>query len=208
MHKDYEKTFLLAIKMHEFLQKQGVKIQTHIIGHVQDESVYELIKLKTKNLEDIHIITDPIFTKDVKRLMSYYNVALTIGRGFGEAASKKLLVLGCSLLSEYPVIINSENYEDIRKVNFSARVKVGSDFGIDNNVDLFFDKIKRDKNIAFTYKKYNEDCSTKVLSQKVQNIIEDSKDDNLVTILISLFIISLSEIRHRFLYFLKQQKSN
>ncbi|NHF61381.1 hypothetical protein FK220_018655 [Flavobacteriaceae bacterium TP-CH-4] len=197
----YLKPFLSAIKLHVFLKEKGLDVQTHLIGHIQDQKTYEILKQQVDNLEDIFVITENKYTKEVKKLMTYYNVAIGIGRGFGEAASKNLMVFGYSAKSHLPVVINQHTYEKIRAANFSPRAKVSAKYGVDNYLNLFSSDSKdRDEYCNFIYKKFTEDYLSNKLGPKLEEIIDKSRKDNFVYIVISLFFISLSEVWHRTKY--------
>jgi len=201
----YVETFVATINLHKLCKQKGVDIQTHLIGHIQDENAFNTIKEKIEGLQDIHLITDKKFTDETKKLMEYYNVAVGIGRGFGEAASKRLLVFGYSSICEYPIIINEENYEQLRSANFSPRSRVDGRFGVHNHLNIFEMAPKlQENNRAFTYSKFVGDYNASQLPSKLSNILESSKEEKLTSILLSLFFITFSEIGHRTDYFFQR----
>ncbi len=202
----YLETFVSAINLHKLLKKNKINVQTHLVGHLQEKDVYDILKEKIKGLEDIFIITEAKFTNDAKNVMSYYNLAVAIGRGFGEAASKNLLVLGYNSTSEVPIVINEENYEMLRGANFSPRTAMSQKFDINNYLQLFStDSVLRKIYRDFTYKKFEEDYASSRLPSRLLEIIGKSKMEELVPIVISMFFISLSEIGHRLNYYFKKR---
>lgn len=204
--ESYLQTFISAINLHKFLKLKGINVQTHIVGHIQEKWVYDLILDHIGDLKDIEVIVDDKFTNDVKKIITYYNIAIGVGRGFGEAACKNLLVFGYNSLSELPVVINEDTYDSLRNANFSPRAKVSKTFEVKNFMKLFesnsefFDEYKE-----FTNKKFKEDFSSSKLPWKLKSIISESKKDNIISIGISLFFISLSELGHRLDYYLIQK---
>ena len=213
---DYYKSFVVAINFHSYLQSIGIDVQTHLIGYIDSQIVYDKLNNLIKHKENIYIITNETYTDDAKLLIDYYDVAIGIGRSFWETASKKLVVLGYSNNSELPIVINENNYESVRNYNFSERVRVDKSFSIDNNISVITDDTIKENYIKFLYSKYRSDYSTSNLYSYIDKIVKQSSKDRIILIMPSLFFILISEIYHVFfermvrrikLNLIKQKKS-
>lgn len=198
LSKKYYDSFIIAINFHNLLLANGFDAQTHIIGLVEDSEIHNELINKTKSIPGIHVISSTEFTADVKLLMSYYDIALGMGRGFWESVSKGLLVLGISSNNDLPVVVNSQNYTLIRSTNFSPRAVIDPSFSIKNHLSNVTSQESRIDNINFLTEQFNNDYSSKMLGNKLQVVLNSVHSDNSLIIIKSLAFALISSTFHIF----------
>lgn len=120
---DYWHTMQLAVRAAAFFAKHR-PTKLYVIGRVYDQQVFDsLISYAREQAVDIEVITDSRANKAVKMLYLADAVVGT-GRSIMEAMAFGLPVMAPALNSEYPVLINRDNFQLFFRLNFSQRVKV------------------------------------------------------------------------------------
>jgi glycosyltransferase involved in cell wall biosynthesis len=114
----YKKTIKQLLNLHEKLAKD-FRCCTLIIGSIEDETVYK--DLKKNQQEHVHFITENKYTIKANELIDVADVVLGTGRSFMEAAIQKKLMLATIANSDYPILVNEDNFKQLSGFNFSPR---------------------------------------------------------------------------------------
>jgi hypothetical protein len=144
----YKKSIIQAIDLINDLTDKNYNVCLLIIGNVQDADVYgELVK-RVDCKRNIYFVTDDSFTLNAKELIDISNFVIGTGRGFMEACSRgKIMLVPCAN-SNYPVLIDSKNFEQSFNYNFSERTEFSVDVVI-NNLNNIVNLLNNQKDYIF-----------------------------------------------------------
>ena len=125
----YKESLKQAINLVEFLNKKGFKTQLLLIGTIAEKDTYnEIIEyIKIKKEANVYVFTEHLFTVNASELIDLADFVIGTGRGFMEASSRAKIMLTPIMGSEYPVLINEENFMGYFNTNFSPRNKLTID---------------------------------------------------------------------------------
>ena len=112
---------LIEVKRH--LDK-SVSSAVLIIGSVENNEILNTIT--KQNIQDLFIETDPFFTKKASELIQLADIVLGTGRSFMEASVLGKLMLAPTSNSDFPLIVDNDNFQLFSAFNFSPRTKVNS----------------------------------------------------------------------------------
>lgn len=123
--KEYQKSIEDSLNLINYLAYRGYNTKLYIIGTIEDESIYNLIKSKYNNIKNyFEFLTDPLYTNKASRMLYLADVVIGTGRGLMEASSLGKPILGINCEDKYPLLINEFNFNDVFRSNFSERNKV------------------------------------------------------------------------------------
>ena len=120
-----------------------------VLGTIQSKAIHNSIldDIKSKNLEnDVIIDTSDLFTHNASELLEVGDVIIGTGRNFMEASSLNKMLLVPYKDSDYPLLVDDNNFEAIFATNFSPRTQVAS-FNEENNLELIYKLIKANDRI-------------------------------------------------------------
>lgn len=119
----YKKSLIQAIDLINNLTDKNYNVSLLIIGNVQDADVYEELVQRQGYRANVYFVTDDIFTLNAKELIDISNFVIGTGRGFMEACSRgKIMLVPCTN-SNYPILIDSKNFDHSFNYNFSERTE-------------------------------------------------------------------------------------
>jgi len=197
INKNYYEAFHKTINLHKELLNYGINVNTVLIGLVEDKYVLAKLGKEIEGLDNINILTKPEYTNNAKEFIPLFDIVTGIGRGFMEAAAEKKIVLGFSKNYSIPIIVDSDNYEYFKKVNFSLRSRYK---GLEeeeeyNKIINTINNIKSKGKIQnFLFEKFNSDYNAKKISEMF-NSIEIYKRDSQLLIYLDSIIIFLKRIK-------------
>lgn len=122
--KTYEKSIFDSIALIDTLYKRNsnLKLKLFIIGVVEcHETLANILKNQYVKNGMVEILTDDKYTNNASKMLYLADAVIGTGRGIMEAASIGLPLLTVNSLSNMPVLITKETFEDAFKTNFSER---------------------------------------------------------------------------------------
>tara|TARA_B100001093_G_scaffold448445_1_gene454038 strand:- start:8017 stop:9147 length:1131 start_codon:yes stop_codon:yes gene_type:complete len=159
--KSYQNSILQTIKLAMELKELGHKICILLIGVVECQEAYKLIKSKVQT-NDILILTDDYYTINAKRLLSYADIVLGAGRSFMEGVFSGAIVLSPTVDSDMPELIDQSNYEAFKESNFTGRnIKTNGSNVIEKLEILLSSKSERENYSNFLKDVYIKDFCIK-----------------------------------------------
>lgn len=117
----YKKSIQQIIEVKKQLSKD-ISAAVLIIGSVENEKVFN--EINKSNIPDLFIETDDVFTKKASELITVGDIILGTGRSFMEASVNNKLMLAPISNSDYPVIVDKENFNFFSAYNFSPRAEL------------------------------------------------------------------------------------
>lgn len=147
--KHYHKSISQAINLVGWLKSKDLNIRLIVLGTIQSKAIHNSIldDIKSKNLEnDVIIDTSDLFTHNASELLEVGDVIIGTGRNFMEASSLNKMLLVPYKDSDYPLLVDDNNFEAIFATNFSPRTQVAS-FNEENNLELIYKLIKANDRI-------------------------------------------------------------
>ena len=102
-----------------------------IIGSIENSEIYE--EINKYDIPGLFIETDNFFTKKASELISVGDIVLGTGRSFMEASILSKLMLAPIKNSDYPAIVDVDNFNLLASFNFSPRTNLKS-FSRDNEI--------------------------------------------------------------------------
>ena len=121
INKTFYEAFHKTVNLHKELLKSGVNVNTVLIGIVEDKDVLAKLEKEIDGLDNMNILTNPEHIDNAKEFIPLFDIVTGIGRGFMEAAAERKIVLGFSKNYSIPIVIDKDNYEKFKNVNFSLR---------------------------------------------------------------------------------------
>jgi hypothetical protein len=127
----YKKSIMQSMNLIRWLGEQGADAELILIGKVENEAILnELKELGTG--ANVTFITDPINTANASQLIDVADAVIGTGRGIMEAASRGKILLTPLDDSNYPVMVNKTNFDELFYYNFSERNKLKNYSEIEN----------------------------------------------------------------------------
>jgi len=180
----YKKSMVEAIDLIQYLNQKNLKTQLILIGAIENSVVYEeiLAYIRDNFIENIYVLTDDIFTINASELIEVADFIIGTGRGLMEAASQNKIILTPVKDSEFPILVNKDNFMSFFSTNFSPRNAMGNNLkneNIEHIVDVLkninsFKKAKR--NSEFFFKEYFYIDSKKNEYEKIYKNLEYQGD--------------------------------
>lgn len=188
INERYKEVFDCTINFHKILLEKGFNVQTHLVGFIQSEKVNKEIKEKLIGINNIFLINDPNITHNFKELLCYYNLAIGIGRGFWEAVSVGIPVLGYSKNNSLPIVVNNGNIENVSHFNFSTRYVENNRFSIDKNLEIITNQELIRDYINYQKEYFQKEYSCDGILEKVSSAFLLSDFDSKFRIAYSLLL--------------------
>lgn len=120
--REYEELFFKSINLICLLRGKGIPAALTIIGNIQDQLLYDKLKLK----EDTYIIlkTEEFWTSNASSLIVAFDFVIGQGRSFMESAivGKPTFCLARGM--PYPTLPDRENIDAFANYNFSKRTEL------------------------------------------------------------------------------------
>lgn len=146
-----------------------------IIGSIYDNSLETQLKERAKDLNvHLEILNSNEITKNAKEYLEIGDYLFGTGRAAMEIMSVGKPLLSFAVNSEYPIIVNDNNFKYFRYYNFSERVI------IDNVPPL-----KKTQN--YIYNNKNKD-SNNLKKQFAEHYLVDSKKEDFIKIYTELYL--------------------
>jgi len=179
--RGYKKSIYDSINLIELLVSNNIqKVKLFIIGVIEDELVYKELK-QNENVKSGHIIflTNSDYTTDAYRMLYLADAVIGTGRGLMESASLGIPILAIDKNGKIPILLNSSNFINAFKTNFSER-NCFNEGDILNNLPNIV-RLIQDKNYYRESAKYSQNCFEEYFSiEKVPsayiNVYEQSKE--------------------------------
>ncbi|MDR6301793.1 glycosyltransferase family 4 protein [Mesonia maritima] len=168
----YKKSIRDSIKLVKELSRFRSKIKLYIIGSVEEESVLVELKEYAENA-NVVFLTDDKYTKEASQMLYLADAVIGTGRGLMEAASLALPVLTPASNSNYPILINKDNFDSFFETNFSPRNIVTDEVNNKNlsSIIKLIDNIDyRNKQSKYSLNLFLEKFDVKQVSTKYQNV--------------------------------------
>ena len=135
----YYQSLIQSINLVNELSKcSDNNVKLLIIGNIQDQKIYEKIKIIEEHSDNVIIITDKDYTNNAKEIIGVADIVIGTGRGFMEACSQSKIMMVPANNSKYPVLITKDNFNIAFEKNFSERVSFN-----ENEISKNFNKIKK-----------------------------------------------------------------
>jgi len=155
----YKKSIDDSIRLIRELKKSGInQILLYIVGTIEDQEIYEALKLETQDLP-VRFLTDDIYTYKASDMLYLADAVIATGRGVMEATALGKPVLAPALNSEIPLLLKKDNFYDFFKVNFSER-SIATGISIKENIDqissMILDKAVYEECSNFSTSLFNE----------------------------------------------------
>lgn len=119
----YYETAKQCINFTKALHKFDSSFVLVLIGNIVDTKTMEQMLHDAAGCDYIHFVTDRKYTLNAKELIDVAEIVVGTGRSFMEACSKGKKMMAPNIGNEYPVLVTSENFDDIFYYNFSERYK-------------------------------------------------------------------------------------
>jgi len=117
----YQMTAFQCIRLAKSFHKIDSSFVLLIIGNVANQEVFKQITEYAEGCDYIHIVTDRYFTINAKELIDIAEIVVGTGRNFMEACSMGKTMMAPNKDEELPVLVTSDNFDDIFNYNFSER---------------------------------------------------------------------------------------
>lgn len=118
--KDYVKSIEDSIRLISELTDLNFNVHLYLIGAVHDKNIYETLNIKIKS-KPITLLTDDKFTRKASDMLYLADAVIATGRGVMEATSLGLPILTPAHNSNFPILIDRDNFNTFFKTNFSQR---------------------------------------------------------------------------------------
>jgi hypothetical protein len=115
----YRNVMLQSVRLIERLNNDGYACQLLLIGAVQDQDVFA--EISRFQGDAIRLITAQKYTQNAARLLDVADFVIGTGRSFMEAASRGRVLLTPLEGAKYPVLVTTENFDELFATNFSPR---------------------------------------------------------------------------------------
>lgn len=172
----YEKSIEQTINLANYLKSCGINAIAIIIGYVQDEEVYNNLKERSCSI----FYTDSEYCTEASRLITLCELNVGVGRGFMEACSYGRVMLTTLCNSDYPVLVDGRNFDDLFETNFSPRNNL-NDYSATENLNRIKKIIIDNDYERFSEKStkwFEEFFSVDSIFEKYQQIYSLSKVQN------------------------------
>src|SRR5690606_14380043 len=108
-----------AVELKKAVKRDNVKLL--IVGAAHELDVFDKLNRIAGDNKDITIITEDYFTKNAKDILGICNLYIGSGRSLMEATSLGLPVATHVSNGNIPVLVDTENYLEFLRTNFSGR---------------------------------------------------------------------------------------
>lgn len=117
----YKNTAIQCVKLTKELHKIDNSYYLLLIGNIKDSIVYKNLLDECSGCDYISILTDDKYTFNAKELIDLSYIVVGTGRGFMEACQKGKRMLAPCKNTKYPVVVTSNNFDEILANNISER---------------------------------------------------------------------------------------
>ena len=119
--KSIEDSISLVLNLHS----RGLKnVNLYVVGAIEDQQVLQEMQNLCKEFNNfVHFICAPKFTSEAVKMLYLADAVIGTGRSFMEAASLGLPLLTINSNDNFPTLIDSGNYDEAFRTNFSERNK-------------------------------------------------------------------------------------
>ena len=167
-HKSISQTLALARE----LQGSGVGIVPVLVGVIQDEEIYQKLAVEVEGVGGI-LLTEAKYTMNAKKLLPCADFVVGTGRSFMEAAFARSVLLAPTEDSEFPLLVNQDNYEAFKYSNFSGRGIGGADeLVVQDLAAMIVDQSNRDEYLSFVDRITEEDFAVEGGVQKYLDVYD------------------------------------
>ncbi|HHX69988.1 MAG TPA: glycosyltransferase family 4 protein, partial [Gallicola sp.] len=167
----YKKSIKDSINLVDKLLDETSNIKLYIIGQIINEKVYLELKEYAIN-SNVIFLTESKYTSEASKMLYLADAVIGTGRGIMEATSLSLPVLTSASNSNYPILINKNNFDDLFKANFSERAIV-TDMTKSHNINNIV-KLVKNKNYRNELSKYSLNLFDKYFN--VSNVVYKYND--------------------------------
>lgn len=176
--KPYERSIRQTLALSRVLESSGVKIVPVIVGAIQDQNVYDSLKLEMQEAGAIVLIDDQ-HTLNAKKLLSCADFVVGTGRSFMEAAFVSPILLAPSKSGEFPVLIREDNYEEFKHSNFTGRGQVDPVDDVSDSVaEIINNPANRVNYNRFVQRIWSDDFSVAGAVVKYQKVYHSATNPN------------------------------
>lgn len=155
----YEESMIQAVNLVVYMQKRNLEVQLIILGEIQEQKSFDLVKNYTEEMRDIFLITDSAFTLNASELIEVADCVIGTGRGLIEAASRGKVLFTPILHSDVPAFVDKVNARDFIKTNFSPRNEMSrmkAHSSLDDSIKVIDDFSEKKKYEAFARHLFDE----------------------------------------------------
>ena len=92
-----------------------------LIGTIEDNDVYNRLKLKLINFNNLFILSENNYTENASKWIHYFDVIYGTGRGVMEASMQGKSVITYTKENKFPILMTPERALKFLKTNFSER---------------------------------------------------------------------------------------
>lgn len=117
----YKRTALQCVNLVKDLHAKDPSYYLLLIGNIKDQDVYSCLKSEIEGCDYISILMEDKYTFNAKELIDIADVVVGTGRGFMEACQKGKKMMAPCKNTHYPVVVTSENFDEILANNISER---------------------------------------------------------------------------------------
>jgi hypothetical protein len=172
----YKSSLIQSINLVRDLNNDSLKVCLFIVGVIQSEELFTLLKEHSKNVNEVYFMTEDKFTSNASKLINACDIIIGTGRGVMEGASKSKMILTPHKDSRYPVLIEKKNFYNLFSTNFSPRNNL-IDFNERNSYETIkthvqYDKLKTE-NIKFINEIYNKEFDISGVKDRYMNFYKN-----------------------------------
>lgn len=194
---DYETKHIKAINLIKHLASLNIDSSLTIIGVIESQEIYKKIEMYAAG-SNVKILTTKPFINNSAKYLNNFDFSIGTGRGVMESLDLGLTTLICSLSSDYPLVLNEDNFDSAFSKNFSMRVKcVGEVNGL---IKLIQHPDLKNENKKWCKKVFSEffDIQKAVVkyNQVYQSILGDFETPTFKEIMLAYAYITNNYIRH------------
>lgn len=119
----YNKSIIDSVLLIEKLILKNIRnVKLYVVGVIEDYDIFEKLNghILVKN-GSVIFLTDPTYTTEASKMLYIADAVIGTGRGLMEAASLSIPILTINKNGDIPVLLDSDNFFDAFKTNFSER---------------------------------------------------------------------------------------
>lgn len=169
----YKKTLIQTVNLYNELKKRGISLELFIIGKLESQEILDELKTLVEGDKDAKFITDNHYTSSASQLVDFADMVVGTGRSFMEAASKGKIMLTPTKGSQFPALVDSNNFDSFFNSNFSER-NYFKDFNEENNLkkiaEILTDEAKLKSGKEFSTKMFDLHFNLETQREKYADI--------------------------------------